>query len=139
MTNFRTLYTLTIYSNISKIRILIQTKFCRNASVPMDLAKNNRFSAEEGINHRPCTEKRKKIPVREIILYEFSGSLWMLRILLLKLNIIVHKGRSSILTSTKLELFCQYVVKSWHYIVAKSSIIDDVEVQDPILVCLFSL
>ena len=43
MTNFHALDTLLIYSNISKIRLLIQ----RNASMQMDISKKNRFSAEK--------------------------------------------------------------------------------------------
>ena len=51
----------TIYSNISKIRLLIQMTFCGNAKIQMDLSKKNRFSTEEAISHLPRTEKRKKV------------------------------------------------------------------------------
>ena len=44
-----------------------------------------------------------------------------------------------IVTSRKLELFFQYVMTSWHYVVTKSSITDDGRVQDPLLLCLFSV
>ena len=60
MTNFRALNTFTSYLNISKIRILIQIKICRNARIQMDLSKNNRFSAEEAKHYTPRTEKREK-------------------------------------------------------------------------------
>ena len=63
----------TIYSNISKIRVLIQIALSRNARIQMDLSKNNRFSAEEARNYIPRTDKRKKVPVCEML--EFSGSL----------------------------------------------------------------
>ena len=33
----------------------------------MDLSKNNHFSEEEAINDIPRTEKRKKVPVCEIL------------------------------------------------------------------------
>ena len=70
----------------------------------MDLAKNNRFSKEEVIYCIPHAKKRKKVPVCEML--ESSGSFYssMLPILLWKLKIIA--------TSSKLELFCQYVMTS---------------------------
>ena len=40
----------------------------------MHPSKNKRFSAEEAKNYIPFTEKRKKVPVCEMI--EFSGSLY---------------------------------------------------------------
>ena len=63
----------------------------------------------------------------------------MLPILSWKPKIIRFRGRSKIVTSPKLELFFQYVMTSGHYIVTKSSIKDDVRVQDPLLICLFSV
>ena len=64
MTNFRALNTLTIHSNISKIRVVIQITLCRNAR-----SKNNRFSAEEAINYITRTEvlRRKKVPLCEML------------------------------------------------------------------------
>ena len=40
MTNFGALDTLTVYSKISKIRILIKIEFWGNASIQMNLSKN---------------------------------------------------------------------------------------------------
>ena len=61
----------------------------------------------------------------------------MLPILSWKLRIIANRGSSTIPPSSKLDLFCQNEMTSWHYIVTKSSIIDDLGVRDPSLVCLF--
>ena len=111
----------------SKIRVLIQITLCRNARIQMDLSKNkhNRFSAEEAINYIPRTEKRKKVPVCEML--ESSGSLFSLMLPLLswKLKIITYRDSSTIHPSSKLELLWQYKMTSWHYIVTKSSVIDD--------------
>ena len=60
MTNFWALNTLTIYSVISKIRVLIQITFCRNARIKTVLSKNNSFPAEEIINYIRRTEKKKE-------------------------------------------------------------------------------
>ena len=67
----------------SKIRLLIQITLCRNARIKMDLSKNkhNRFSAEEPVNYIPHNEKRKKVPVCEML--ESSGSLFFLMLPLL--------------------------------------------------------
>ena len=107
MKNFRAFDTLTIYSNSFKIRVLIHKTLCRNARIQMDILKNNRFSAEETINYIPRTEKRKKVPVCEMI--ESFGSLSspMLPILSWELKIIVY-----IPPSSKLELLCQYEMTS---------------------------
>ena len=51
MTNFQALDTLTIHSNISKIRLLIPIIICKNARIQMDISKKNRFSAEKAINY----------------------------------------------------------------------------------------
>ena len=59
MTNFRALDTLAIYSNISKIRLLIQITLYKNARIQMDISKNKPFSAEEAINYILRTKKRK--------------------------------------------------------------------------------
>ena len=53
MTNFQALDTLTIYSNISKIRLLIQITLCRNARIQIVISRKNRFSAEKAINYFP--------------------------------------------------------------------------------------
>ena len=136
MKNFRALNILIIYLNISKITVLIQMKICRNARIQMVLSKNNRSSAEEAKNYIPRSEKRKKVPVCEML--EISGSMssTLLPILSWKLKIIAYRGSSTIHPSSKLELLCQYKMTS---IVTKSSIIDDLGVRDPRLVFLFSL
>ena len=59
MTNFQVLDTLTIYSNISKIRLLIQISLCRNARIQMDKSKKNYFSAEKAINNFPSHREKK--------------------------------------------------------------------------------
>ena len=126
----------TIYSNISKIRVLIQIALSRNARIQMDLSKNNRFSAEEARNYIPRTDKRKKVPVCEML--EFSGSLSpsMLPILPWNLKIVAYRDSSTIPRSSKLELLFQYEMTS---IFTKSSIIDGLRVRDPPLVRLFSV
>ena len=60
MTNFQALDTLTIDSNIFKIRLLIQITLCRNARIQMDISKKNRFSAEKAINYFPSHWEKKK-------------------------------------------------------------------------------
>ena len=131
MKYFQALNTRAIYLNISKIRVLIQITPCRNAIIQMDLS-NNSFSAEEAKNYIPGTEKRKKVPVCEIL--EFSGSLSssMLPILSWKLNIIAYRGNSTIPPSSKLELLCQNEMTT---IVTKTSIIYDLRVRDLPIVC----
>ena len=89
--------------------------------------------------HIPRTVKRKKVPALEIPESSVSLSSSTLPILSWKLRIIACRGRSMIPTSCKLELFCPYVMPSWHYIVTKSSIIVDMGVRYPPLVCLFSV
>ena len=108
MTNFQALNTLTFYSNIFKIRLLIHITPGRNAKMQIYLSNNNHFSLEEAINYIPHTEKRKKVPVCEML--EFSGSLSFPThpILSRKLKIIAYRGSSTFPTSFKLELFCQY-------------------------------
>ena len=59
MTNFRALDTLIVYSNISKLRLLIQITLCRNARIQIYISKNNRFSAEEAINYIPSRREKK--------------------------------------------------------------------------------
>ena len=86
MKNFRALNTLTSYLNISKIRVLIQITLCRNARIQMDLSKNNCFSAEEAKNYIPHTEKRKKVPVYEMLEFSWSLSSSMIPILSWKLK-----------------------------------------------------
>ena len=136
MKHFRALNTLTIYLNISKIRVLIQKTLCRNARIKMDLSKNNSFSAGEAINYISRTEKRKNVSVCEMLEFSRSLSSCILPILPWKLKIIAYRGSSTIPPSSKLELLCQYEMTS---IVTKSSIIDDLGVRDPPLVCLFSV
>ena len=131
---------LSVYSNFSEITILIQMKLCRDASIQMDLSKNNCFSTEEAIKYSPRNEKRKKVPV-VCGIPEFPGSLYssMFPILSWKLKTILYRDSSTISASSNLEVFCQYVMTSWHYIFTKSSIIDNAEVRDPPLVCFVSV
>ena len=91
----------------------------------MVLLKKNRFSAEEAKNYIPHIKKRKKVPVCEML--EISGfvSSTMLPILSWKLKMIAYRESSTILSSSKLELFCPYEMTS---IVTKSSIINDLRV-----------
>ena len=131
MKNFRALNTLTSYLNISKIKVLIQITLSRNAGIQMDLSKKSCFSAEEAKNYIPRTEKRKKVPVYEMLEFSWSLSSSMIPILSWKLKIIAYRGSSTIPPSSKLELLCQYEMTS---IVTKSSIIDDLGVRDPPLV-----
>ena len=139
MTNFRVLDTLTIYSDISKIRVLIQITLPRNTRIQMDISKNNRFSAEEAINHIPRTEKRKKVPVCEMPESFESFFSPMFPILSWELKILAYRGTSTILPSSKLELLRQYEMTSSHHIVTKSSIINDLGVREPPPSCLFSM
>ena len=136
MKNFRALNILTSYLSISKIRVLIQVTLRRNSRIQMDLSKNICFSAEEAKNYIPRTEKRKKVPVYEIL--EFSWPLLssMIPILSWKLKIIAYRGDSATPSSSKLELLCQYEMIS---IVTKSCIIDDLGVRDPPLVCFLAV
>ena len=60
MTNFQALDTLTIYSNISKIRLLIQITLYRNVRIQIDISKKNHFSAEKAINYFPSHLEKKK-------------------------------------------------------------------------------
>ena len=114
-----------------------------NGSIKEETFLNKLYSS-----HR----ERKKVPVCEM--REFSGSLlscmlpvssWKLKIIAdrgsspvssWKLKIIPYRGSSMIPPSSKLELLCQYEMIS---IVTKNSIIDDLGVRDPPLVCLFSV
>ena len=120
-------------NNRGKWQNLMQKKFL---SGEMNLSKTNRFSAEEAKNYIPRTEKRKKVPVCKML--EFSGSLCssMLPILSWKLKITAYRGSSTIPPSSKLERLCQYKITR---IFTKNSIIDDMGVPDPPLVCLFSM
>ena len=101
MKNFRDLDTLTIYLNISKIRLLDQIKLCRNVSIEMDPSKNNRFSAEETMNYIPHTEKKKKVPICEMLEYFQTLLSYMLSSLSQKLKIMAWPA---ITTSLKFEL-----------------------------------
>ena len=101
--------------------------------------KKPQYTNEPIKEHIPRTVKRKKVPALEIPESSVSLSSSTLPILSWKLRIIACRDRSMIPTSCKLELFCPYVMSSWHYIVTKSSIIVDMEVRYPPLVCLFSV
>ena len=122
---FRALNTLKICLNSSKMTVLIQITIFRNVRIQMVLLKKNRFSAEEAKNYIPRIEKRKKLPVCEML--EISGfmSSTMLPILSWKLNMIAYRESSTIPPSSKLELLCPYEITS---IATKSSIINDLMV-----------
>ena len=112
--NFWAFNTLTSYLNISKIRVLIQITLCRNARIEMDLSKNNCFSAEEAKNHIPRTEKKKKVPVHEMLEFSWSLSSSMIPILSWKLKIhteaalrFLHHINWSCFVNTKLLLLSQ--------------------------------
>ena len=128
---------LIFFLECSPNKLFIQITLSRNARIQMDLSKNNRFSQEEATNYVPRIEKRKKVQASKT--HESSGSLCSPKfpILSWKLKIIASRGSSTIPPSFKLELLCQYEMTSWHYIVTDSSIIDDLGVRDPLLVCLF--
>ena len=63
----------------------------------------------------------------------------MLPIFSWELKIIAYRGSFTIPSSSKLELLCQCEMTSWYYIVTKSSIVDDLWVQDPAVVFFFFL
>ena len=126
MKSSRDLNTVTSYLNISKIRVLIQIKLCRNPRIQMDLSKNNCFSADEVKNYILRTEKRKKVPVYEML--EFSCSLSSPIIPILSWKLKIH-------TEVALRFLHH---QSWSSIVTKSSIKDDLGIRDP-PVCLFSV
>ena len=131
MKNFWVLNTLTSYLNISKIRILIQITLCGNVRIQMDPSKNN------------WKQKILLLALRKERRYSIWNT-WVLLVFVLlhvpilswKLKIIAYRGSSTIPPSSKLELVCQYKMIS---IVTRNSIIDDLGVRDPPLVCLFSV
>ena len=111
----------------------MQKKFL---SGEMNLSKNNRFSKKEVKNYILRTEKRKKVPVCKMLEFSRSLSSSMLPILSWKLKITAYRGSSTIPPPSKLERLCQYKITR---IFTKNSIIDDMGVPDPPLVCLFSM
>ena len=128
MKNFRALNTLASYLNISKIKVLIQITLCRNARIQMDLSKNNCFSAEEAkiIFFAPRKERR----------YQYMKCLSSLGLCLPPWFQFYHGNWNCIQKQLYDSLLYQYETTS---IVTKSSIIDDLGVRDPPLVCLFSV
>ena len=117
MTNFQALDTLTIYSNISKIRLLIQITLCRNARIQIVISRKNRFSAEKAINYFPSHWEKKK--------GTNMWNDWLLWVFLLshafswELKIIAYKGSFKIPSSSKLELLCQCKMTSWYIILSQ--------------------
>ena len=100
----------------------------------MDLSKNNCFSAEEAKNYSSHREKKEGTSV-------WNAWVLLVFVLLHDSNFIMetedaYRGSSTIPPSSKLELLCQYEMTS---IVTKSSIIGDLGVRDPPLVCLYSV
>ena len=138
ITNFQALDTLAIYSNISKIRLLIQITLWETPEYANGLSKKNRFSAEIAINYFPSHWKKESTNMcnawvlRAFLLSNFSP-------LLSNLMGTQHNCIWGIPTSSKLELLCQSKMTSWYYIVTKSSIVHDLCVRDPPLVCFFSV
>ena len=131
MKNFWVLNTLTSYLNISKIRILIQITLCGNVRIQMDSSKNN--WKQKILLLAPRKERRYSIWNTWVLLV---FALLHVPILSWKLKIIAYRGSFTIPPSSKLELVCQYKMTS---IVTRSSIIDDLGVRDPPLVCLLSV
>ena len=80
-TDFQSLNTLTIYSNISKMRLFIQITLYRKAKTQMDISKKNHFSVE----------KAKKVPIWEILESSRFFSSPMLQISSWELKIIAYK------------------------------------------------
>ena len=120
MTNSRALDTLTIYSNTSKIRLLIQITLCRNARIQMDISKKNRSSAEKAMNYFLSHWEKKK-----------GTNMWNAWVLWVFLHSHASKflmgtednskqRHFTIPSSSKLELLCQCEMTSWYYIVTKS-------------------
>ena len=122
-------------SNTFKIRLLIQVTLCRNVWIQRDLSKNNFLSKGRKLYswHWEKNEGTSMVNtwVPRVFVHPF-----MVPILSWKLKVITYRSNFAIPPSSKLGLLCQYEITSWHYIVIKTSIIDDLEVQDP-LVCLF--
>ena len=131
MKNFWVLNTLTSYLNISKIRILIQITLCGNVRIQMDPSKNN---WKQKILLLALRKERRCSIWNTWVLLVFV--LLHVPILSWKLKIIAYRGSFTIPPSSKLELVCQYKMTS---IVTRSSIIDDLGVRDPPLVCLLSV
>ena len=131
MKNFWVLNTLTSYLNISKIRILIQITLCGNVRIQMDPSKNN---WKQKILLLALRKERRYSILNTWVLLVFV--LLHVPILSWKLKIIAYRGSFTIPPSSKLELVCQYKMTS---IVTRSSIIDDLGVRDPPLVCLLSV
>ena len=106
MKNFRALNTLASYLNISKIKVLIQITLCRNARIQMDLSKNNCFSAEKAKNYISRTEKRKKVPVYEMLEFSWSLSSSMVPILSWKLKLHTEAALRFLTLSIRNDFHC---------------------------------
>ena len=94
----------------------------------MDLSKCNSFLTEEAINFIARTEKRKKVPVCEML----ESSVFLSPFLIETEDRQVYN-----FYIISLSCFFNKVMTSWYYAVTKSLIIDDVGVRDLPLVCLF--
>ena len=70
----------------------------------MDLSKNKRFSTQKVKNNVPSTEKRKKVPVCKM-LHLNPPNLCPPQYFQIYLKIIAYRGKFTIPTSSKLELF----------------------------------
>ena len=105
----------------------LQKRWCTNWSIKehpfLETGRNKLYSSRL---------KSNKVPVSEVLESSGFSSYWILPILSCKLCI-AYRGRSTIPTSSR---FSEYVMTSWHYIVTKSFIIDDVGVWGLLLDCL---
>ena len=108
MTNFQALDALTIYSNISRISLLIQITLCRNARIQMDISKKNHLSAEKAINYFPSSREIRYQYVKYLSPSVFSPS----RYFQFSNRIIAQRGRFTIPSSSKLEMLCQCEMNS---------------------------
>ena len=133
MTNFQALDALTIYSNISRISLLIQITLCRNARIQMDISKKNHLSAEKAINYFPSSREIRYQYVKYLSPSVFSPS----RYFQFSNGILAQRGRFTIPSSSKLEMLCQCEMNSWYYIITNSSILDDLRVRDSPLACFY--
>ena len=104
----------------------------------MDISKKNCFSAEKNLNYFPSHWEKKRYQCEMLESYRFFSSL-MLPLFSWELKIIAYRRSFTIPSSSKLELLCQCEMTSWYYIVTKSSIVDDLWVQDPAVVFFFFL
>ena len=107
---------------------MIQINFRRNTSIQMDLSKSNSFLIEESINFIARTEKERK--------YD-KWNAWVLCVFFLFYHGNWREAGLQLLYHLSFSCFVNKVLTSWYYAVTKNFFIDDGEVRDPPLVCLF--